>query len=311
MPGPTLIDTHMHIYRSREEGHWDKGPRGYEIWEYGEKPDVRFSRYDGNIDDALEAVDNAGFSKAIVLGVSSTMPQAEAKWPKGMKTEERERAERSAEAAWFKEGNAWSCEMIRPHAKLVPFIEFDPRILPGDEGSDHVRNMAETHGARGIKLHPPGQRIYVADRSMWPLYQTCQDLGLPIVSHSGPARGGEPHGEPSNFAEPLEAFPELTIVLAHMGGATWQQCVDIAQAYPNAYFDICEIIEWCGGTTAPTDQQLGQLVKDIGPERVMMGTDFPWYDLDHTVERIMELPVLSKEEKEGMLGANAERILGL
>ena len=43
----------------------------------------------------------------------------------------------------------------------------------------------------------------------------------------------------------------------------------------------------------------------------MMGSDFPWYDLDHTVERIMELPVLSNEEKEGILGANAVRILGL
>ena len=41
----------------------------------------------------------------------------------------------------------------------------------------------------------------------------------------------------------------------------------------------------------------------------MMGTDFPWYDLDHSVDRIMELPVLSSEEKGAMLGANAERIL--
>ena len=310
MAGPTLIDTHMHIYRSRAGGRQSKSG-GYVIWEYGEKPDVRFSRYDGNIDDALEAMDDAGFSKAIVLSVSSPPPQVETEPPQGMSQEEKAAAERSARAMWLKEGNAWSCEMIRPHAKLVPYIRFDPGLLPGGEGPEHIREMAETHGARGIKMHPPIQRIRVGDRNMWPFYQTCQDLGLPIVSHSGPARGGEPFGEPRNFAEPLEAFPELTIVLAHMGGATWQQCVDIAQAYPNAYFDICEIIEWTGGTTAPTDQQLGQLVKDTGPERVMMGTDFPWYDLDHTVERIMELPVLSKEEKEGMLGANAERILGL
>ena len=310
MAGPTLIDTHMHIYRTREGGRQSKSG-GYVIWEYGEKPDVRFSRYDGNIDDALEAMDNAGFSKAIVLGVSSPRPQAEADSQEGMSPEEVARAERSAKAVWLKENNAWSCEVIRPHPQFVPFIHFDPRLLPGEEGPDHIRYMAETHGARGIKLHPPGQQLNVGDRSMWPFYQTCQDLGLPIVSHSGPARGGERYGEPSHFAEALEAFPQLTIVLAHMGGATWRQCVDIAQTYSNAYFDICEIIEWTGGTTAPTDQQLAQLVKDIGPEKVMMGTDFPWYDLDHTVERIMELPVLSKEEKEGMLGANAERILGL
>ena len=159
-------------------------------------------------------------------------------------------------------------------------------------------------------IHRPSV-CFVGDRYMWPFYETCQDLGIPIVSHSGPARGGEPYGEPGNFAAALEAFPRLTIVLAHMGGATWQQCVDIAHAYSNVYFDICEIIAWTGGTNAPTNQQLGQLVKDVGPERVMMGSDFPWYDLDYTVQQIMELPVLSNEEKEGILGANAERILGL
>ena len=96
-----------------------------------------------------------------------------------------------------------------------------------------------------------------------------------------------------------------------MGGAVWQQIREIAHTYPNAYFDCCEIIQWTGGSNAATDEQLARLIKDVGPDRVMLGTDFPWYDLDHTAERVMELPILSEEEKEGILGANAVRILGL
>ena len=42
-----------------------------------------------------------------------------------------------------------------------------------------------------------------------------------------------------------------------------------------------------------------------------MGSDFPWYDLDRTVEQVMALPVLSEEEKEGMLGAYAVEALGI
>ena len=42
-----------------------------------------------------------------------------------------------------------------------------------------------------------------------------------------------------------------------------------------------------------------------------MGSDFPWYDLDRTVEQVMSLPLLSNEEKEGMLGAYAAEALGL
>ena len=43
----------------------------------------------------------------------------------------------------------------------------------------------------------------------------------------------------------------------------------------------------------------------------MMGSDFPWYDIDYTVDRVMSLPLLSAHEIEGMLGANAESIFGL
>ncbi len=42
-----------------------------------------------------------------------------------------------------------------------------------------------------------------------------------------------------------------------------------------------------------------------------MGSDFPWYDTDHNVERVMDLPLLAPEQKEEILGANAKRILKL
>ena len=60
-------------------------------------------------------------------------------------------------------------------------------------------------------------------------------------------------------------------------GATWEQAFDIASAFPNAYFDSSELIEWTGAPNAPTDEQLAQLIRDIGPGRVMMGSDYPWY----------------------------------
>jgi predicted TIM-barrel fold metal-dependent hydrolase len=44
---------------------------------------------------------------------------------------------------------------------------------------------------------------------------------------------------------------------------------------------------------------------------VLLGTDFPWYDLDRTLERLMALPLLAREEKEAIAGANAARLLSL
>ena len=89
------------------------------------------------------------------------------------------------------------------------------------------------------------------------------------------------------------------------------QTLSLLHHFLGLYFDCCEVIEWNGAPNAPSDMQMAQLIKDIGSERVMMGSDFPTYDLDHSVESVMKLPLLSDEEKEAILGANAARILGV
>ena len=134
---------------------------------------------------------------------------------------------------------------------------------------------------------------------------------MPIIAHSGPDRESKGFAEPRAFAKMLDSFPQLRMVVAHLGGGTWTQTLDIAKAYPNTYFDCCEIIEWTQSDNGPTEKQLAQLIRDIGPSRVMMGSDFPWYDLDHSIDRVFSLPILSMEEKERIIGANAVDILGL
>ena len=315
MAEPVKIDTHIHLYQTSEEGIAAK--EAYHIFEYGTKPDVRFSRYPGTLDDVVKCMESAGYSKAVMVLLWSTVwarQQAIDDLPAGMVEGKRGEAIRNIEASLadrLKEFNLWGCELVKNHPQIVPFVSADAIALPGDAGADHLRDMVENHWARGIKLHGAAQEFDMSDQRMWPIYEACRDLGIVVVAHSGPDRGGHHYAEPQAFAGMLKGFPDLKVVIAHLGGGAWQQALGIAQAYPNAYFDLCEIIEWTGGTNAPSDQQFAQLIKDIGPERVLMGSDFPWYDLDHTVERVMELPVLSQEEKEGMLGANALRILGL
>ena len=68
MADPVIIDSHMHIYKTKEEGHRRKisvYPRL--TWEYGEKPDVQYSQYDGDLSDALESMKKGGYSKAVIV----------------------------------------------------------------------------------------------------------------------------------------------------------------------------------------------------------------------------------------------------
>jgi predicted TIM-barrel fold metal-dependent hydrolase len=53
------------------------------------------------------------------------------------------------------------------------------------------------------------------------------------------------------------------------------------------------------------------MIRRIGSHRVLFGSDFPWYDVESTIDQVMDLPHLNRDEKEAILGANAIRTLGL
>ncbi|MFP6730434.1 MAG: amidohydrolase family protein [Alphaproteobacteria bacterium] len=315
MANSIRVDSHVHLYRSSEEGQADKD--GYEIWEYGSKPDVCFSERLGTVDEVMADMEATGISKAVVVNLyigTLARDKKRATVADSVSGSERDRAYDDIEAeitGEMKAFNSWICGVSQSHSEIIPFIGADATVLPGDEGGAYVRDMVVNHGARGVKLHGASQGFSMSDERLWATYAACQDLGVSVIGHSGPDRGGAGFADPRGFGGMLKAFPELNVVLAHMGGANWGQALEIAESHPNAYFDCCEIIEWTEGTNAPSEVQLAQLIKDIGPHRVMMGSDYPWYDLDHTVERVMELPLLSAEEKQGIIGANAVTILNL
>ena len=316
MSGPVIVDVHMHVFDSKEVGRQAK--ESYEGWEYGDlAAHTPYSPYDGDPPSALAAIEKAGLYKGVAVNLYRPCIWRQATvddLPDSLSAAERQ-AEKTDLYATIAEGlkksNIWICGLAREHPQMVPFIGLDPWVMDPREAVAHLQDMVENHGARGIKVHPVLQRFFIGDRRMWPVYRACSEMGVAVLAHSGPTRGDDQYGDPRAFADVLKSFPDLRVVLAHMGGGAWRQASEIAAAFPNALFDCCEIIEWLDAPNAPTQRQLAELIKDVGPERVMMGSDFPWWDPSQCVERIMGLPLLSAEEKEAILGASAVRILGL
>jgi predicted TIM-barrel fold metal-dependent hydrolase len=293
-----IIDMHIHLYQSKKHG--SNAKKGYNIWEYGEKKDVSFSDFSGDLEDTLEAIHQAGADKGVIVNLIS---------PSILNSQEFEGANTLGEK--LEASNKWVCILAKQFKEFIPYIGVDPSILDTADMIHHIKVMKEEHGAKGVKVHGVHQKFFMHDDRMMPIWKTCADLDLPVIAHAGPERQGVKFTEPHAFAPLLEALPDLKVVLAHMGGGNWKQLLEISRSFSNAFFDISEIIEWTGAPRAPTDLELANLILDVGPERVMMGSDFPWYDIDHTINRVMELPDLSKDHKIGILGVNAARILGI
>lgn len=312
MPGSLIIDSHMHLYQTREQGEYNKS--GYCVWEYGRHSGVTFSDESGVPGEALEAMRRSGVSYAMVVNLFATIEtggRLVELLPGSPDGSANESSHDLPLGERLKSFNRWLVDLAKLHDELLPFVAIDPWALSPGENRAHLLELAASGGVRGVKLHPVIQRFEAAEERLWPAFETCAELGLPVVAHAGPSRGSVQHGEPAAFAGVLQRFPGLKLILAHLGGGAWSQAEGFARDFPNAYFDCSEILHWTGADGAPSPDRLARLIRDIGPHRVLFGSDYPWYDLDASIEALDRLPKLADEEKAAIAGLNAARLLGL
>jgi predicted TIM-barrel fold metal-dependent hydrolase len=299
---PTVVDVHVHVFADANDPMRD----GYEVWEYGDLPGVDVGERRGTVDDLLDALTTEPCAHCVVLGMF--VPEVELARPDhgGDSPSLVQQALPDRLRAY----NEWLLKTARQSPRLTPLIAADPAVLGGRAGAEHLRRAAED-GAKGIKVHPVLQKFLPGDPRMEEIYAECEELELTVLSHSGSSRSSPQWADPFAFSTVMEEHPRLHVLLAHLGGASWHQIRDFAAAFPGVSFDLCEIIAWTGAPRAPTADELGLLIREIGADRVLFGTDFPWYDLDRTIDQLMHLPHLSDEERQGILGENAIRRMGL
>jgi uncharacterized protein len=304
MGGEPLVDVHVHLYEDATAG--QQARDRYVIWEYGDDPGVTFSASPGDVTALASVYEKAGFDRAIVVHLFDT---ALAREQAAARLTAAEAAEAAAEAMCA--SNRWIAGVTRANPVAEVLISIDPTALHPQAITAHLAELAAT-GVLGVKLHPVSHSFEPNDPRLHPMYELCADAGLIVMSHSGPGPAGAAgSARPSDFAPVLHKWPHLRLVLAHLGGASWRETAAVAADFPQLAFDLSEIIEWTGAPHAPSAAELVALIREIGADRVMLGSDFPWYDPLRTADRVAGLPGLSAAERVAILGGNAMRVFGL
>lgn len=297
-----IIDAHLHTYQTREIGLQAK--QNHTVTDYG-----------GTIDELFPIMEKANISKAVMVNM---LPLAEMKkaaverLPEDLSQSQRDEALREIDARMLgrlERRNAWTCNLAREYPNLIPFINLDP-LQDEATMTAELLDKVNNHGARGIKLHPGAQWFYPNDRGLWPAYRTAQEMKLPVIFHAGRFASPETYSRPKNFAEVLESFPQLTLVMAHIGTGYEDEAITLAREYSNLMFDCSAIISNTTPDGDVTEERLTAIIKEIGVERVMFGSDFPWYDPADSLERLLRLD-FSEEEKQLLLAENTIRIYRL
>jgi len=299
------IDLHMHLYRDAAEGRQVVGE--FPIAEYGEGDGVRLGTTAGTVDEALASLRAGGVDYGCALN-SFELPGYPFPPARGWAPVP-PYAERAEE---LRAADEWICDVGATHPGLLPFVTVNPAVLRATEAAAHVSRMADEHGARGLKLHTIALRAFPAEPALATTFAACAERALPVVVHCGPDRHGAGWALPGAFAPVLERHRDLRLVLAHLGGAAWREVAEVALVFRSALFDLSEIVSWSGRAPgAPSREELSALIREIGAERVLLGSDFPWYEPGDVIAAVEELPGLGEAERAAILGENAAALLGV
>jgi uncharacterized protein len=298
-----VVDVHTHTYPRAEIGRQALGEGGW-------------SPYAGTVAELREAMAQGGIATAVMANLTPIPEMREAalrRLPADLPAAER----RDAEARLADElrgrlvrRNRWTLEAAAADSRLVPFIGLDPSILNPGELRDELEQCLAA-GARGVKLHPIVQRLDPATPALWPVYELCQEAGLPVLFHSGFLGRSEWNAlaRPRAFADILEAFPALRVVLAHLSRGYFDEAVDLVGRFPQVAFDTGAVLTAADVSWRLGDAEAVALIRRLGVERVCFGSDYPWFDPAADAARVAALPGLGPAERTAILGGNARRLL--
>lgn len=198
-----------------------------------------------------------------------------------------------------------------------------------------VARAAKLPGVRGFYLATRVLNKELSDPDFFPVYEAIEALGLPVFLHPVFVIGHErleKHyltnllGNPFEsaiaaahliFGGVLDRFPKLDIVLPHAGGAFpwligrlnrgWEKRADLKHI---DHSPLEYLRRFHYDTIGYSNPVVEYLVKNIGADRILMGSDYCFpVAYERPVEVVVDNPLLTPGDRYAILEGNARRLL--
>ena len=188
---------------------------------------------------------------------------------------------------------------------FLPFASVDPNTDPNP--AELLRSYID-EGVRGLKLYPSYQHYYPNERRLYPLYELCQERGIPVLLHIGSSvipNTRMKYCDPIHLDDVAVDFPALAIVMAHGGRGYWYQACEFLTAHHhNVYIDVTGLPPAKLPVYFP---RMGELA-----DRFIFGSDWPAMpkSAGENADAIRRLG-LGEAATAKILRSNAQRLLRL
>lgn len=201
-------------------------------------------------------------------------------------------------------------------ARLIGFLSVDP-TQPGWEYELHEGH--EELGLRGIKLLPMYAGFRPDDELLNPLWKYAEKHRLPVLLHTGTTFIAQAPLEctlPRHLDPVATRFPEVKIIMAHLGHPYEGECVVTARKHPNVFTDISALHyrPWQLYNSLMLVQEYGVW------DKLLFGTDYPFTTVDASIAGLRKLnamvegtnlPKLDEKQIEALIHRDSLQLLGL
>jgi predicted TIM-barrel fold metal-dependent hydrolase len=202
--------------------------------------------------------------------------------------------------------NAYVYEAVKQHPdRILGFGWADPN-LGVEEAKDTMRRCIHDYGFYGVKLNGAQNSFFIDDPNLsLPVIEEIAKMGKLLAFHVG--ADAYEHTHPFRVAKIARRFPELQILVVHMGGASYADlshaAIEIAQEHAN--------LTLIG--SAIRSIRILRAIKTLGSTRVCFGSDTPFALMHVEVAKYDALldGEVSEEEKHDIMAGNVMRLLGL
>jgi len=195
--------------------------------------------------------------------------------------------------------NELTLEAIKKYPnRLVGLVWVNPH--KDNRALEEVDRAINKWGFKGIKMHPLIDSFLPDQDIVYPIMDRARKYKLPVIFHCG----HPPWSLPWHFGNLAEVYPDVTIILGHMGHGHIvyiNGSIDVAKKHDNIILET---------SAMPMHSKIKEAIEKVGEERVIYGSDMPFGHPSFEIKKV-EVSGLSKRQLELVLRENATKIFHL
>lgn len=197
-------------------------------------------------------------------------------------------------------------DLVRRHKELVGVGSIDPHRWGVRAAVQEVERAVGTLGLKAINVEPGfGSPPRPADDPMlFPIYDACEQLGVPVTIMSGPTAPSLDMVRPSAVGHVAKAFPKLAIVCYHGFYPFVNEIIGVALRWENVHI-VPDMYIFAPGGSLYVEAANGAMRRQI-----LFGSSYPFRPMAQSINDYRTLGFDDAVIDDVMYG-NAKRLLGV